>query len=488
MSAPLDRLPSAAESERCVVSCMMQAPDFAVQVVTGMLTRDDFSVEANGLLFEMVADQMAEGKPVDSVTVGQLLMDRQLTDKLGGLAYLMEVMTAAPNPAMAEHYAGIVLEKAHQRRIVRACLDTAASICQDPELWRDTAAALSSVIVDETAEKDQRAGIMPLREYISDAVDMVENAYRNRGHVTRGMATGYTDIDRITFGIEKGENIVIGGRPGMGKSALAVNLLEKMALAEGDYVEFYKNNNMDGAALYPQRKVLLVTLEMTGLQVATRILLGRSSVNLRRVMDGLLSKEDFSALSSNSMKIQGCPFYVWDAAGIDILDLEAKLKDFKTRHPDLAVVAIDHCGLLRARAVRDSGNATAVVNYISPRLKQLAKKLDVVMVTIWQLNREADKRGDKKPRLSDLKDSGAIEADADRVFFPYRPGYYANREDFDSDAEFNHAQKEALVVVAKNRGGALGELPMEWHGEFTRYESTTHRLLSTDAQQHQSNR
>jgi len=479
-------LPQAVDTERCLLSCMMQAPDFAVPVATEDLTAEDFAIEAHVILFDLLTTRHHAGKPVDLVSTVQELMDRGLLEKTGGPAFVSDIYSASPNPAHAAAHASVVLEKAHQRRVLMAATQFECRILTEPLAWTSHCATLMDAIVRETAPKEGRGGITHLKELIWQATDDIEKAYHNRGHVTRGIASGFTDLDRLCLGFEPGENIAIGGATGMGKSALVVNILEKMALAEGDYVEFYKGNKLGGEPLYPKRKVLLVTLEMTAQQITQRMLMGRAGVAVGRVRDGLLSKLEFADLGKTAGKLCDTQFYIWDAAGLDIADLETRIKDFKQRHPDLAAVGIDHCGLLRARAVRDSGNPTAVVAHISPRLKSLWKTANVVGFTLWQLNRDASKRADTKPRLSNLKDSGSIENDADRVIFPYRPAYGKSLEDYDNNEDdFKAALMEALIIVAKNRGGPTGELPAKWLGQFTRFESVTERLLSNDATKHQ---
>lgn len=483
---PSRTLPQAVDMERCVLSCMMQAPDFAVPAATEHLRGDDFAIEAHALLYDILTTRHQAGKLIDPVSIAQELHDRELITKVGGPAFVSEIYTASPNPAHAVHYAETILEKAKQRRVLRAATDFECKILTEPLEWTGHCAALMDALVRETAPVEGRGGIVHLKEHIYTAVEDIEAAYHHRGHVTRGLPSGFTDLDRLCMGFEPGENIVVGGATGMGKSAFVVNVLEKMALAEGDYVEFYKGNKLGGEPLYPKRKVLLVTLEMSGLQIAQRMLMGRAGIVLGRVRDGMLSKVEFADLSKTAGKLMDTQFHIWDAAGLDIADLETRLKDFKQRHPDLAAVAVDHCGLLRARAVRDGGNPTAVVAHVSPRLKTLWKTLNVVGFTLWQLNREATKRGDTRPRLANLKDSGAIENDADRVFFPYRPAYGKSLADYDDDEdEFKAAQSEAELIVAKNRGGPLGDLPLKWFGQFTRFESVTERLLSNDASKHQ---
>jgi replicative DNA helicase len=461
---------------------MMQAPDFAVNAAREHLQAEDFAVEGHGILFDIISTRHHDGLPVEIVSIMQVLYDRGLIDKLGGAATVTEIYTAAPNPAHAGHYAQVVREKSTLRRILRGLIKAEASVLSEPEQWRGHVATLMDTLVTETALPEGRGGIQILRDILFQVTDDIEQAYHNRGHVTRGIPTGFTDLDRLCLGLERGENIVIGGATGMGKSAFAVNILEKMALAEGDYVEFYKHNQIGGEPLYPKRRVLIVTLEMTGFQIAQRMLMGRAAIQMGRVRDGMLSKVEFADLGKTAAKLCDTQFHIWDAAGLDIVDLESRLKDFKQRHPDLDAVAVDHCGLLRARAVRDSGNPTAVVAHVSPRLKALWKTIDVVGFTLWQLNRAASKSADTKPKLANLKDSGAIENDADRVIFPYRPAYGKYLED---EEEFQRAQSEAFLIVAKNRGGPTGELPVKWYGQFTRFESVTSRLLSNNKDQHQ---
>jgi replicative DNA helicase len=284
------------------------------------------------------------------------------------------------------------------------------------------------------------------------------------------------------MGLRPTQNLVIAGRPAMGKTALAVNILENISLGEGHYREFYNDpSEWPGCRVPRQGKpaTLLVCLESSQVEMASRMLCARAQVCVQRIRDGLLGKADLHRIGQSAQDIGTSSLYIWDAAGISVEELELELKAFKMKVPTLAAVAVDHCGLLRAKAVKDAGNDYARTGYVSNRLRLLWKTLGVLGIPLWQLSREVEKRADKRPKLSDLRDSGKIEEDASQVIMPYRPAYY------DEEA----AADEAFIIIAKNRGGPTSAegVKVRWEAQYTRFSSLQSRLFSNDEDQHQHN-
>jgi replicative DNA helicase len=485
LSDPSVTLPSAVDMERCALSCLMQAPDFAGPAALRLLVPDDFSLEAHGLIYDLIAQRYQGGKLIDVLSITQELYDRGQIEKLGGPAFVSEIYTASPNAANFEHYAREVLEKAMARRVVTACLECAGAITREPTgvLTRERAGTLMDAVLAATIESD-RAKIVHIGEAIADGMQEMDTAIANRGHVTGEMATGFTDLDRCWIrGVPRGETIVIAGDTSMGKTSLAVQIIENIATGTGHYKEFYNFPGSshqhrvddwqawvaDGRATprFGKQLCLLVCLESSQTEMALKMLMGRAGLDIRGIHGGMIARSDIALMHRSGKELQQSALYIWDAAGITVEELCTEVKQFKLQHPELALVCVDHCGLLGARAIRDIGNETAVAGYVSNTLQKLWKMADVAGLELWQLNREAAAKGErgKRPTRADLRSSGKIEQNARKIVMPYRPWHYDQSEDID--------KSEAFLIIAKNTGGPinLDGIPVRWEGETTRFYS-----------------
>jgi len=483
---PAIGLPAAVDMERCALSCLMQAPDFCGAIGLRLLSPDDFSVDAYGQLFDIMSQRIQIGNLVDPVSLTQELFDRGLIEKMGGPAFVTEIYTASPNPAHFEHYAREVVQKATARRVVLACSAAMHGIMSEPtrENTADLAAGLVDAVLQATAETD-RTKVVHLSDAIGEAMEDLDKTIANRGHVTGEMATGFTDLDRVWItGMRRTENIVIAGDTSMGKTSLALQILENITTGTGHYKEFYnypghdRNNRIEswqaevesGRAVsrFGKKTAVLVCLESSQVEMALKLLMGRAGVNLLTIQGGMISKSDMAAIGKSGRDLGESQLYIWDAAGVTVEELSAEMKNFKMQHGEkFACLCVDHCGLLGARGVRDHGNETAVAGYVSSSLRNLYKKLDVVGLSLWQLNREAATKGQRgqRPTRADLRSSGRIEQDASRILMPYRPGHYSDDDDVDAS--------EAYLIIAKNRGGPLNltGIQTRWEGESARFYS-----------------
>jgi len=496
-TAPENRpLPSALDLERCVLSCMMQAPDFA-NAATLALRAEDFSVEAHALLFDTISGQFESGLPVEPAALAQVLYDRGHMDKAGGPANVSEIYCASPNPAHARHYADVVREKARQRDVVRAAWQLSNDIMLEPEKWRDASAAAVEAVIAATTGTGSRATIVHLRAAAVEACDAFEKAYINKGHVPEGYSTGFTHLDRLFWGLKPGDNVIWCGRPSMGKTAAAVCALANMAFGRGHYQEFYHNKADFETQTNPRQgkiKCVLVCLESPQVKMATRVLSGLSGVTMQRMRDGLVDRFTFQSLTRAASVVDQGEFYIWDAPGITVEDMEMELKAFKARHPDLAVVCVDHIGLLRARGVSDKASDYQRTGYISNRLMLLWRQLHVAGFPICQLSRKTEDRAknDRRPKTSDLRDSGNLEQDATHIVGIYRPAYYAaenkkhsSKDDEDDDEGMD--ETEAYFCVLKNRDGAINPegVRVNWDGQLTLFTSTSDKLFSNNDEKRQ---
>lgn len=462
------------EIERAVLSAMMQS-DLAAVAAQQAVEADTFAIEAHRELYGLIIQRHAAGLAVDLVAMGEAWAKK--SGREDAVEWITGIAVAA-DPAFIQRYCKELRECARQRAVHGALSKALTSLTETPADWRDHAAGLVESLLQIQIEGDRAQTIVEIKHAVAEAVDVIEEAMRNRGHVTHGYATGFTDLDRCFMGLKPTQNLIIAARPSMGKTALAVNMLTNMALGEGHYKEFYQNMKDRTHPRQGQLRCILVCLESSDVEMALRMVMGRARVSVARIRDGLLSPQDFGRILPAAGELGESPLHIWDAAGISVEELEMEIRAFKARHADLAVVCVDHIGLLRAKGVKDAGNDYARMGYISSKLRLLWKQVNVLGIPICQLSRKVEERKDKRPMMSDLRDSGKMEEDASQVIMPYRPAYY----DPDEDPE------KALIIIAKNRGGPvkLDGIEVSWDGEFTTFGSLHDRLLSNNDEQRQA--
>lgn len=475
-------VPAAWDIERCVLSCIMQAPEFCLKHMRA-LAPEDFYVEAHSLIYDVMQRQLNAGHLVEPVSLTQYFYDRALIDKVGGPGHLSDILTAAPNPAFFTHYAEEVRTKARARRAVEAMQKAFGAILKEPtaEMTETQVNQLVDRLLQVTRSEDTQR-IVHIKEPMLQAVEELEDGLKNRGHVLGDICTGFTDIDRCLIkGLQRRCNYVIAGDTGSGKTAFAMGVLLNMALARGHYKEFYNYPNSSytnrvadweaevaaGNAVprHKKLKVLLVCLESSQVEMAMQALLSEAVVDVHNLWGGFMDRETMPKIQSAAISLCGTEFYLWDAPGLTVEELVLEVKNFKLQHPDLDVVCIDHAGLLGAQGIKDKGNETAIAGYVSNSLLNLYQRINVVGITLWQLNREAANKGEKgkRPTRADLRASGKIEQDAHAILLPYRPGHYNSEAD----------PEEAFMVIAKARGCRvnLEGVRMMWHGGTKRFLS-----------------
>lgn len=472
-------MPAAHDLEKIVISSMWQEPDFAIPKAMRILGREDFNIDANGLLFATLCEEFDAGKATDLPAITQRLMDRGQLDDAGGFGYLTDVFAAAIGAAHVEHHARQVRVKSRCRAVIDAGLRGINALFAEPtaEKLKEVAGSIVDDVLRATLD-EERAKIVHIREAIMDGVQELEEAIANRGHVTGEIATGFTDLDRMFIqGLRRTENITIAGDTSMGKTSLAVQILNNITTGTGHYRQFYNfdQKHVDdwqgevsagrAKSRFGKKMAVMICLESSQIETALKLLMSRAEINVGEIQRGMISREDQQGIHTQCAVLHDSMFWIWDAAGCDVEEIGAELKAFKMAHPELAAVCVDHCGLLGARGIKDKGNETAIAGYVSNYLRNLWKRLDVVGLTLWQLNRDAARKGGngKPPTLADLRSSGRIEQDATKVMMPFRPGHYDDEAD----------DSEAYIVVAKNRGGprSPGGIQMRWQGEYTRFYS-----------------
>lgn len=436
-------LPHSVEAEQAVIGSMMISPREAIAEVVGHIGNDYFYVPAHETVFNVLVAEWDRGQAIDLVTFTQRLGDMGQLEAVGGPAFVTSLFTFVPTAANLEYYVAILRDKYLLRQIIAKATAAVTSAFEEQS---EVAVLVDQVEASFIGLGDDRFSetIVSVKDVTMEAIEAIEKAYENRTGVT-GVATGFAELDRMTSGLQKTEMIVIAGRPSMGKTALAMNIAEHACI----------NNKLS---------VGVFSLEMSRLQLVQRIICSRARINMQKVREGFLAERDFPSLTAAASRLAESRLYIDDTAGLPILELRARARRMKSKfHVELIIV--DYLQLLRSSTKRAQENRQVEISEISAGLKGLAKELELPLVVVAQLNRQPEARTGGKPRLSDLRESGSIEQDADIVALLVRPEVYED----DEDAKREMAG-EADLIIAKNRNGPIGEAELIFIKEFARFE------------------
>jgi replicative DNA helicase len=427
--------PQNTDAEQSVIGCMLLDKE-AIPVVSEFLKAEDFYRDDHREIFEAVTDLFEKAEPVDLITVSEQLKLRGTYEKVGGLERLTNIATSVPTTANARHYAKIVEEKSTLRKLIKASSDI---IKMSYEASEEVSTVLDRAekSVFDILQKRNAQGYMHIKEILVDTFDRLEELYNNKSHIT-GIPTGFTDLDYKTAGLQKSDFILIAARPAMGKTSFALNIAQ--------YV-----------AIHHHIPVAIFSLEMSREQLANRILCSEVMIDSHRMRTGKLEDEDWKKIARALGPISEAPIYIDDTPGISVMEIRAKCRKLKLEK-DLGLIVIDYLQLMQGRGRPE--NRQQEISEISRSLKILAKEINVPVVTLSQLSRAPEARSDHRPMLSDLRESGAIEQDADLVMFLYRDDYY------NPDTEKKNV---AEVILAKHRNGSTGTVELRWFGEYTKF-------------------
>jgi replicative DNA helicase len=441
-------LPQSPDAEKGVLSSFLIASrDVGGLCAEKQVTKDHFFVPAHSLIYETLLGMWDRNEPIDFITLTQILRDKGQLDQCGGAAFVTELFTFLPTAANAGYYIEILQEKFTLREIIKICTEFAARSYDEqddvPNLLDRVETEVFRIAQDRF--KDQVAN---MKQLVVQAIGAIEELYSRRGSIT-GLGTGFDILDKMTDGLHGGEMIVVAARPSMGKTALAMNIAEHIAIEL-------------------KKPIAVFSLEMSSQQLVQRLLCSRARVNLGRVRDGFLSERDFPALQTAASKLAESKIFIDDTSALTILELRAKARRLKSQH-DIQAIFVDYLQLLRSATKRAQDNRQLEIAEISSGLKALAKELNIPVVVLAQLNRNPEQRtGDSRgrPRLSDLRESGSIEQDADLVGLLVREEYYA-----DSDEEKKEVAGKSTLIIAKQRNGPVGDVPLTFLKEYTRFEN-----------------
>ncbi len=429
---------------------MLIAPQEVMDDCAQRITAEAFYEPRNEMIFALLIELWDKQQPVDLVILTQILRDRKQLEAVGGAAYVTSLIDVTPTAANARYYLDIVKEKYTLRRIIATCTLCASRAYDDNG---EVNMLLDDVEKEVLAINEDRVKEIPnMKEHVVQAIETIEQLYERRGAIT-GLPTGFSELDKMTSGLHGAEMFVIAARPSMGKTALAMNIAEHVAVV----------------AKHP---VAIFSLEMSSQQLVQRLLGSMARVNLKKIRDGFLSERDFPNLTSAASKLADSNIFIDDTSGLSILELRAKARRLKQKH-NIALIVIDYLQLLRSPSRRAQDNRQIEIAEISSGLKALSKELDIPIIVLAQLNRNPEARAGGKPRLSDLRESGSIEQDADLVGLLVRAEYYAEGEE-----EKEETRGEAILDIVKQRNGPVDEVKLTFLKEFTRFED---RAESSDA-------
>jgi len=413
----------------------------AINRVLEVLTPEDFYRESHRKIFRAMIEICDRSEPVDLITLSDFLKAKGDLEVVGGSAYLASLASAIPTSANIHFYARIVREKAIRRYLISAATNIATRGYEDQENVDEFLDEAEKVIFD-ISEKRVRGSFVKVGDMIPDSIKMVEKLYERKDMVT-GVPSGFKDLDRLTAGFQPSDLIVIAGRPSMGKTALCLNIATHAAF--GGY----------GVAVF--------SLEMAKEQLVLRMLCSEARIDHSRVRSGYLADREFPALVMAAGRLAETPLYIDDTPAISILELRAKARRLvRDKDKKIGLIIVDYLQLMRGS--ERAPNREQEISEISRSMKALAKELNIPVIAISQLNRRVEDRGDKRPMMADLRESGAIEQDADVIAFVYREVVYNENVDDPNVAE---------IIVGKQRNGPTGTVRLAFFKEFTRFENYT---------------
>lgn len=427
------------EAEMGVLGSILLLPE-ACDDIASLLRADDFYDDANRCLYQHVRDMYDSGEKIDSTLLVSRLRTAGDYDKVGGLAYLAKLSIAVPNAAHAAYYAQIVNEKATYRKLIEASTEILRD-AYDATMESRELVAQAEQKVFAIMEGRSTKHASSINDILHQSMDRME-ARLNGTYVDSGCETGFTDFDTMTGGLHNGELIILAARPSMGKTALAMNISENVALQN-------------------QQPTLFVSLEMSGIELADRMLCSLSRVNGHKLRSGTIGHDDRNRLVQKATEISKSPLYVDDSPSRTVSEIAAAARRIQRRMGGLNLIVIDYLQLIEPDNSRDPRQEQ--VAKIARRLKGLAREMKVPVLCLSQLNRQAEDSKDHKPKLSHLRESGAIEQDADVVMFVHREEYYHRGE------ERAQYAGQAEIIIAKQRNGPVGEVPLTWEADYTRF-------------------
>ena len=430
-------MPHSIEAEQSVVGAMLMDKD-AITAASEMISGSDFYQSAYGIIFDSMVELFNEGKPVDLITLQERLREKDVPPEIASLEFVRDLVTAVPTSANVKYYAQIVADKAMMRRLIKLN-EEIENVCYAGKEPLEAVLEKTEKSVFELLQRRNTGEYVPIRQVVLNALERIEKASKNKGTVT-GIPTGFIVLDYKLSGLQPSDLILVAARPSMGKTAFVLNIAQ--------YVAFKKN-----------RSVAIFSLEMSKEQLVNRLFSLESQVDAQALRTGNMKDSDWEKLIEGAGIIGQSKLIIDDTPGISVSELRSKCRKYKLEN-DLDLIIIDYLQLMTGSVGRSSESRQQEISEISRSLKGLARELNVPVIALSQLSRAVESRPDKRPMLSDLRESGAIEQDADVVMFIYRDEYY------NKDSEY---KKQAEIIIAKQRNGPVGTVHLAWLGEYTKF-------------------
>jgi len=442
LNAQLGKIPpQAVDVEEAVLGALMLERDAFIGVAD-VLTEDCFYKEEHREIFKIIKDLSTQDHPVDLLIVTQELKNRDLLDKVGGPLYITQLTSKVASAAHLEFHARIIAQKYIQRELIRSCSEIQANAYDDTkdvdELINEAESAIFKI-----SEGNIKKETQPIKPILKEAVALIEEASKRADRLS-GIPSGFTKVDRITAGWQKTDLVIIAARPAMGKTAFVLSMMRNMAV---DW----------------KKPVAMFSLEMSSIQLVNRMIASESELGSDKIKKGSLVGDDWDRLNRSIQVLDEAPIFIDDTPALSIFEFRAKTRRLKMQH-DISIILVDYLQLMTAGS-DNRGSREQEVSLISRSLKAIAKELDVPIIALSQLNRSVESREGKRPQLSDLRESGAIEQDADMVCFIHRPEYYGITEDDEGNSNRNVAE----LIIAKHRNGAVGDVRLTFRKELAKF-------------------
>ncbi|MBM4128926.1 MAG: replicative DNA helicase [Nitrospira sp.] len=440
----LERIPPQnIEAEQSILGAIL-IDNEALTKALEVIDPEDFYKQSHRKIFNAMIELFEKNEPIDLITLSDQLRKSDELDGVGGVSYLASLVNMVPTSANIKYHSKIVREKGLLRSLLRASTEIASKVYED-NLDAEELVDHAERSIFDISDKRIKASFVTLREVIKDSFEMIEHLYDKKETIT-GIPSGFKDLDELTTGFQRSELIVVGGRPSMGKTAFALNVAQYVGLEK-------------------REPVAIFSLEMAKEQLVFRMLCSEAMVNASNVRKGFIKKEDWHKLTSAASTLTGAPIFIDDSSNITVLELRAKARRLKMEQHGLSLIIVDYLQLMRGRGSFERREQE--ISEISRSLKALAKELNVPVIAVSQLNRSVEQRRPPKPILADLRESGAIEQDADVIIFLYRDEVY-NKD--------NPANKgQADVIIAKQRNGPTDVVNLTFVPSWTRFLNRTDR-------------
>lgn len=430
--------PHSIEAEEAVLGAILINPNETMNRVVEILKPESFYSPRNKLIYEAMMLLFNQNKPIDSLSIAEYFNSKNALDSIGGREYLNDLVIDTILTSNIEYYANIIKENALKRELINAGSLIIEESFKNPE--SKTSLEYAEKLIFEISQSKTSGQLETLSSILPETVEQLEYRYNNKGTYT-GVPSDYYDLDAMTAGFQRSDLIILAARPSMGKTAFALNIGQNIAIQH-------------------QIPVAIFSLEMSKVQLVQRILCSEAEIDAQRVRTGDIAPSDWQRIAECMDKLHVSPLYIDDTAGVSVSDIRAKCRRLKMQRPDLGMVIIDYLQLIDDKS---SSDRIQQISAISRGLKSLARELNVPIIALSQLSRKVEERNDKRPMLSDLRESGAIEQDADIVMFIYREEYY--------DKENPNVKNKAKIIIAKQRNGPTGEVELLFQGATTKFKN-----------------